>query len=77
MSGQRPRFVADFIGESNVLEGRVTGVKEGVLSVETLPGASGAGARALGWVTRCAWPSGPSTSVFPGNRWMGFPCLQR
>ena len=32
------RFVADFIGESNVLEGRVTGVKEGVLSVETPAG---------------------------------------
>jgi len=37
---ERPatRFVADFIGESNVLEGRVTGVKEGVLSVETPAG---------------------------------------
>ena len=32
------RFVADFIGESNVLEGRVTGVKEGMLSVETPAG---------------------------------------
>lgn len=37
---ERPatRFVADFIGESNVLEGRVTGVKEGMLSVETPAG---------------------------------------
>ena len=37
---ERPatRFVADFIGESNVLEGRVTGVKEGMLSVETPSG---------------------------------------
>ena len=37
---ERPatRFVADFIGESNVLEGRVTGVTEGVLSVETPAG---------------------------------------
>ena len=37
---ERPatRFVADFIGESNVLEGRVTGVKEGVLSVERAAG---------------------------------------
>ena len=37
---ERPatRFVADFIGESNVLEGRVTGVEEGVLLVETPAG---------------------------------------
>lgn len=37
---ERPatRFVADFIGESNVLEGRVTGVEEGALLVETPAG---------------------------------------
>ena len=47
---ERPatRFVADFIGESNVLEGRVTGVKEGVLSVETPAGGVQCGGQGVG-----------------------------
>ena len=54
------RFVADFIGESNVISGVVRSVEGEKLSVETPDGMILACGEALPWAKRSASPSAPS-----------------